>query len=363
MILHRYIASTVIKASLLVIIGIIGLTFFVGLLGELQDVGTGDYRFSQAVIHVLLKTPHDAYQFFPMLVLLGGVLGLGILSSHHELVVMRASGISIAQIVKAVVSAALLLIFIATLLGEGVAPRAVYLADKLKQSAENGGQAVATASGVWIHEGNNFLHIDRVVGTHRLENVKRYQFNDQHQLLAAYYVKAMDFHHGQWLLHNMVKTVFSDNQTQSQQFDETTWDLALNPGLLHVGLVEPEEMSLLKLHRYTDNLVKNGLQASRFQFEFWKRIFQPFATIVMMLLAIPFVLSASSRSTTMGWRMLLGVMIGFVFYILNAFLGQLSIVFQLPPWLAALFPMLLFSVVLVFYGYYYLEPYRKQSIE
>lgn len=344
MILHRYIATTVIKASLVVIIAIMGLTFFVGLLGELQDVGTGDYGFSQAVLHVLLKTPHDAYQFFPMLMLLGGVFGLGILSSHHELVVMRASGFSIRQIVKSVITAAVILIIFATLLGEGVAPRAIYLADKLKQSAENGGQAVATASGVWIHEGDSFLHIDRVVGTHRLENVKRYQFDNQHKLLAAYYVKTMDFQKGQWQLTDMVKTVFTDNQTQSQQLAKTTWDLPLNPALLHVGLVEPEEMSLFKLHRYTNNLVKNGVQASRFQFEFWKRVFQPLATIIMMLLAIPFVLGASTRSATMGWRMLFGVMLGFVFYILNAFLGQLSIVFQMPPWLAAFLPIMLFSV-------------------
>jgi lipopolysaccharide export system permease protein len=101
-------------------------------------------------------------------------------------------------------------------------------------------------------------------------------------------------------------------------------------------------MSLPTLRSYSQHLVQNGLQAGDFQWEFWKRIFQPLTTIVMSLLAIPFVLG-SSRSVTMGWRVFFGIVIGFVFYILNAFLGQFSIVFQFSPLLAALFPTLLFA--------------------
>lgn len=343
-ILDRYIAKTIIITSLFVTAVLMALNFFLNLLGEFRDIGTGDYGFSQALVHVFLNLPHDLYQFFPMLMLLGGVLGLGILSSHHELVVMRASGVSLLRIVRAVIIAAIVLVIAATIIGEGIGPRAVFLADKHKQSAENGGQAVATASGVWIHEGNNFLHVDRVMGHKHLEGVKRYEFDNQHRLLAAYYVKSLDFQDGQWQLHQLAKTTFANDHTYSEIVDKGTWNLTMNPSLLDVGLVEPKELSLVNLAKYSQHLAENGQNATRFEFEFWKRIFQPITTLVMVLLAIPFVFVAP-RSVSMGKRILLGVIIGFVFYIMNAFLGQFSVVFQITPWVAAILPTLLFSVV------------------
>jgi lipopolysaccharide export system permease protein len=343
-IMHRYIAKMVIVATSLVLLVMVGLTFLINFLEELRDMGTGDYGFSQVLLHVLLNLPHNLYQFFPMLMLLGGVLGLGVLASNQELVVMRAAGFSVRRIAVAVLSAALLLTGIATLIGEVVVPRANYLAESHKQSAENGGQAVATLSGVWIHEGNNFLHIERVMGLHHLEGVTRYQFDGQHHLLAAYHVKALDFHNDQWLLHDVVKTTFSDNRTISQFMKKTSWDLTLNPNLLVVGLIEPEEMSLITLHDYAQHLKQNGLQASAYQWEFWKRIFQPLMTLIMILLAIPFVLR-SSRTVTTGWRVLFAISVGFTCYILNALLGQFSIVFQFSPLLAAMCPVVLFACV------------------
>lgn len=343
-ILHRYIAKAIIQASGLVFFAVLGVIFVIALLGELRDVGTGDYSFQHAFVHVLLLLPHDLYQFFPMLVLLGGVLGLGVLSSHSELIVMRASGVSMTKVIGAVISAALVLIVMASVVGECVGPVAAYLAEKHKQTAINGGQAVATASGVWMHEGNNFLHLDRVIGQHHLEGVKRYEFDANHHLLTVSYANTLDFKDGKWQFHDLVKTTFTKDRTISQRIVNGTWNLALNPSLFMVGMIEPQHLSLPKLSSYSAHLVENGLQAGRFQVAFWQRIFQPLTTLVMILLAVPFVFG-SPRSTTMGWRILFGVIIGFVFYTLNAFLGQLSVVYQMSPWMAALLPTALFALV------------------
>src|SRR5206468_3601016 len=143
-----------------------------------------------------------------------------------------------------------------------------FLADKRKDSAQNGGQAVATASGVWIHEGNNFLHIDKVNGLEHLEGVTRYEFNAQHQLLAAYFAKNVDYLHGAWQLRDMVKTVFLNDRTHSQQLTKSTWHFVLSPNLLNVGLIAPEDMSLSSLAKYSQHLVDNKSQASVFQFVF-----------------------------------------------------------------------------------------------
>ncbi|MDR3492270.1 MAG: LPS export ABC transporter permease LptG [Gammaproteobacteria bacterium] len=344
MMLNRYIIKTVLLTTAVVILVMMALFFIINFLDELRDIGTGDYGFSSAVIHVLLGLPNNLYQFFPMIALLGGVIGLGILASHQELVVMRAAGFSVLRIATANLTAALVLIVIVTLAGEWIAPKAHQMAENQKQSAENGGQAIQTAAGIWIHEGNNFLNINQVMGLHHLKGVTRYEFDSQHHLLATYYVKSLDFESQQWLMRDAVKTTIANNQAHSEEITQGLWDLALNPQLLNVGLVEPAAMSLFQLNAYSRHLVENKLQATDFQFEFWKRIFQPLSTLVMILLALPFVFR-SSRAVTMGWRVLLGISIGFIFYILNAFAGQFSVVFQFSPLFAALFPTLLCAIV------------------
>lgn len=343
-IIQQYIAKNVIIATLLVFFVVCILSFVINLLGELRDIGIGEYGFLQAVLHVLFLLPHTIYQLFPMLILLGGVLGLGSLASNHELIVMRASGLSVKSIAMAVIIAAVCLIILASLGGELVAPRANFLADQRKSNAETNGQAMATTSGVWIHEGNNFLHIEHVLGRDRLDGVTRYEFDSRHQLLASYYAKSANFVNHQWILHDLVKTNVEKDKTISQQFSEATWDLTLTPNYLTVGLVEPEAMTLRKLADYSLYLRRNNLQASNFQIEFWKRIFQPLTTLVMILLAIPFVFTAP-RSMSQGKRILLAIFIGFAFYIINAFVGQFSIVFQFPPLVAALIPILVFAGV------------------
>lgn len=342
--LHRYIAKTVIVTTLLVIAVMIALSYFIGFLGELRDIGVGNYGVVAAAVHVFLQLPHTIYQFFPMLVLVGGLMSLGILTTHQELIVMRVSGLSRMGIIYGVFGASLILIIIGILIGEVLGPVTHHVAAQHKDMAKNAGQAVATASGVWIHEGDSFFHIDRVLTRHHLEKVTRYEFNANHELLAVYFVKTMNFQNKKWLLHDVVKTTLSENNASSEQVAQAEWSFALNPNLLNIGLIEPDEIPLHRLIDYTNRLNKNGLQAAEFQFNLWQRLLRPLTILVMLLLAIPFVFSAP-RSVTLGLRTLIGIIVGFVFYIFNALLGQLCIVFQVSPFLGAFFPILLFALL------------------
>ena len=56
-----------------------------------------------------------------------------------------------------------------------------------------------------------------------------------------------------------------------------------------------------------------------------------------MLLAIPFIFG-SMRSVSMGSRLLAGTLIGIGFYLFNHSMGQLGIVYSIPPFLSATLP-------------------------
>jgi len=340
--LKRYIAKSVLNATLVTAFIIIAVMFIITLLGELKNLGKGDYGFIDVMSYVLMRLPNDVYQFLPLLVLLGCMIGLSIMSSHRELAVMRASGFSVKQIIQATLTTALIVILSVSLLGESIAPNLSQRAEMNRENAQNAGQAVVTSGGVWMHVDNNFIHIRHKVGRTWFEGVTRYQFDNNHQLQVAYYAKSLRVKDKQWVMNDVVKTEFYPDRTRSQSYLEAPWDLKLSVSMLNVAEVEPTDMSLPRLHKYVLYLHKNGLQASAYQYSFWQRVFQPLASLLMIFLAIPFVLSTLSTAP-LSWRIVVGVMVGFSFYILNALLGQMCIVYQLPVMMAALLPLILFG--------------------
>lgn len=343
-ILSRYIIKVIVVATGLATLIIIGVLFLITLLNELKNIGEGDYSISHAFIYVLLRLPNELYKFSPMLILLGSIIGLSILSLHKELAVMRSSGFSINKIILSVMGGALLLTVGISFIGEWIAPNLSYRAEINKENAKNAGQSVVTASGVWMHVDNNFIHVRHVIGRHLFEGVTRYQFDASHHLEAAFYAKRLTLQNAEWQMFDVLKTSFYNERTQSDSYPQLAWNLKFNPSLLNVGLLEPSEMSLPKLAKFSHYLKKNGLQSTEYRYEFWHRIFQPIASLVMIFLAIPFVLGTFSTST-MGRRIVIGVLTGFAFFISNAFLGQLCIVYQIPTIFAAALPLIIFIVV------------------
>lgn len=341
-ILARYIIKTIMLSTAFALLVFAGVFFVVTLLAEFKAIGMGDYGIVQAICYVLLRLPTQLYQFLPMVILIGSILGLSLLASNHELSVMRISGFSLWKIIHSTLLAALFLTLGLSVIGEWLAPALSYKAEIRKENQQTGGQSVVTASGIWFHVKNNFIHVNQVVARQLLEGVTRYQFDDDLRLQAAYYAKTMAYHKDGWLMNDVVVTNFGDHRTTSVTLPHAQWDLKFNPNLLRIGLINPNEMSLPKIASFMHYLKKNGLQAGQYQYELWRRLFQPFGSLVMIFLAIPFVLG-TLKSSTLSWRLIVGLMMGFVFYILNAFLGQLFIVYQLPIIIAVLFPPMTFA--------------------
>jgi 2,3-bisphosphoglycerate-independent phosphoglycerate mutase len=82
--LTRYIAKTVITTTLLVFGILVGLDFVLEFLNEFNSIGKGEYGVMQALLQVILVIPNDLYRLFPIIGLLGSLLGLGMLATHSE---------------------------------------------------------------------------------------------------------------------------------------------------------------------------------------------------------------------------------------------------------------------------------------
>ncbi|MFT4060343.1 MAG: LPS export ABC transporter permease LptG [Legionella sp.] len=343
-ILDRYIAKTVLTSIGLVTLMLVGLQIFILFVDQLSDLGKLDYGIMQAAIFVLLQMPYQVYLFFPMASLLGCLIGLGIMANHSELVVMRASGMSILQITAAVLKASFLVIVLVTILGETLVPYMAHYANDYKMSAVSGGQTLRTSKGFWLRNHNDFISIGLILPDNVLRNIYQFRFDDQHHLQMARFIRNVKFTSEGWMAYNVQQTTFGDNHTHAEHLASMPWDVPVKPKILKISSIEPDEMTLVELNRYIREQKRSHQNVHIYRFAFLQRIIQPITTMVMMVLAIPFIFGPL-RSTTMGSKLLVGAAVGFGFHILSRFFGPVSTVFQLPPGLAAVGPTMIFALL------------------
>lgn len=347
-ILDLYIGRTIIATSALTLSTLVGLSAIIKYVEQLRKVGDGTYDLWKALVYVLLSMPRDIEMFFPMAVLLGALIGLGMLASSSELVVMQAAGFSKLDIGLSVLKTAVPLMIVVTLLGQWGAPEAQKAARELRALWTSGGNMLSVQRGVWAKDGNDFIYIGRVHEQKELFGVNIWEFDEQDNLKTSTFAETAKFDENQnWVLEDVTVTTLSTTQQSNETFKQLLWQTTLTPDKLAVVTVKPEELALSGVYDYVSYLKASKQDASRYELAFWRKALQPVSIAVMMLLALSFVFGPL-RSVTMGARVLSGVIFGFGFYISNEVFGPLSIVYRLHPIVGALGPSLVFLFITLY---------------
>lgn len=342
--LDRYIAKTVLGAIALVTLMLAGLQLFILFVNQLDDLGKAHYGIFQALLFVILQMPYQVYLFFPMASLLGSLIGLGIMASHYELVVMRAAGMSIGQVTLAVLKAALVLIVIVTVASETLIPRLAHFANDQKLQAMSEGHASRTSQGIWLRHQNDFIAIQTILPNNELRQIYQFRFDEKHHMRLARKIEKIKYEQGTWSAYGIAESVFMNGRTKAENYAEMPWDVPLKPNILNMSKNESDEMTLHELRQYMRAQKMSHQSIFTYKLAYWQRLIQPITTMVMMLLAIPFIFGPL-RSSTMGSKLLAGATVGFGFNILNRFCGPVSQVLQWPAEVAALGPTILFSLL------------------
>lgn len=342
-ILDRYIARHIIGTILVVSLALLSLDLFFTLVNELKLVGRGTYTMNSALVFLALSAPTRFYAMFPWAALLGTLISLGSLASNRELVVMRTASISVLRICYSVVKAAFILTIFIVIIGEGIAPFADRVAQHKKTMAISGGQSIETLYGLWIRQGQDFIHVRTLNSPTQLSGITRYQFDSERKLqevtIAEHAVKEKDG----WHLSNIKGTKFLDNKTETIHLKEQVLPTLLEPEVLETARMKhPERLPLPSLWRIIHHRTKNELNANTYALAFWTKIFQPFLIMLMVVLAVPFVFGPL-RSVSMGFRIVAGIGVAYLFHTINAMFAPLAMVYQVPPLLAVLLPLMFFA--------------------
>jgi lipopolysaccharide export system permease protein len=208
----------------------------------------------------------------------------------------------------------------------------------------SGGSLVKSSQGVWVKEGNDYVHIRILLQEGKMEGITLFQFSDE-QLEAMIYAQSATYQDdGRWLLEGVKQSYLSKEFVRSTEADTLYWESEITPQKLGVVSLKPEDLNISGLAEYRDYLKENGLNATRYELAYWKKILQPLAVAVMMFLALSFI-SGPLRSVTIGARIVLGMVVGYGFNMLSNIFGPVSLIYQMPPFLAASLPIILFAVI------------------
>ncbi len=344
MIVDRYLGRTVLAASGMALLALLAIDLFFAFVRELQDVGQGHYGTGDALIYLALTVPGRAVRLFPMSVLLGTLLGLGHLAAGNELTALRTAGLSRLRIMMGVLATVALLALGALVVQEWVAPAADRLAQRLRAEARQEQVAHVHRGGYWIREGTRFIHLAQVTPDGRVLGVTIHELPDHVRIERTLRAREAVYHgESGWMLHDVTETIYREQRLVVSRRSEMAWPSLIDPELLDLTVRRPEQLSNRELARYIDYMKANRLEARRYELAYWRRLTAPVSSLVMVFLAMPFVF-ATQRIASQGVRVVIGILAGLAFYLVDQTLSHMGEVFALPPLLGALAPSVLFLI-------------------
>ncbi len=338
--LERYLARQIWGAAAFVLAGFLALFAFFDLIAELRDLGTGDYYLQQIFTVVLLWIPAHAYELLPVAVLIGTLYVLAHLSSNSEYTVMRTTGLSPLRAAATLAKIGLPFVVLTFAVGEWIAPYGDAAAQTVRMRALSalirGGQDLR--SGLWFKDERSFINVREARESNVLSDVRIYEFDAAYRLRILSVAERAEYTgSGAWRLVTVAQTRYTAQGPRTARYAEAEWRSAVSPDLLNVLIVVPERMSAWKLYKYTQHLAANRQKTERYEIAMWKKLFYPFATLVMMALALPFAYM-HARSGMVGVKVFFGIMLGIFFHMLNSLFSHIGLLQNWPPVGAAVVP-------------------------
>lgn len=328
MIMRRHVSTVSFAAMAGVILMLLVIQMLFVFLAQIGDL-TAEYRIGAALYFVWLQVPTNLYTVLPIGALIGAVVGLGSLASSSELVVMRASGVSVWRIVGWVLRPALIFGLLAFALSQWFIPPANLASDQVR----SGMKKEVGLRGYWHKEGAEFAFISSANESGQLGAVKAFQFDADQQLVSSWQSPSGfyqdDGKQGSlvWMLNDVSNAhILPTGQSQAVLAKQQPWNVNLKPKLLSAATADPEDLSPSQLYKYVRLLSVDQTNATdAYKLSFWQKTLAPLGLLSLVVLACAFVFG-SLRNRSMGFRVVIALLVGLGFRSLQEFIGYVGLV-------------------------------------
>jgi lipopolysaccharide export system permease protein len=346
-ILDWYLWKATLQGLIVAWLALVMLDVFFAFINELESTND-QYTSYKAVIYLIYTLPARFYEFFPTATLIGSLLGLGNLAANSEFIAMRAAGFSIKNIIFSVLKLGVVLTVFAFLVGEWVVPASDLQARNYLATLKNKNVYLVDEAGLWVKQKDSMIHIGKVWSEDKLSDVTVYRMKtDRSGLEQIIRVKSALASANGWQLDNVKTTTFENKKVNIEVVKQINNAILLDAEILKIAAMKPEQLSGSALRKIIKHQQENALKSDKYELAYWKRFSVPISTLVMLILAMPF-LFGSQRGGGAGQRVFIGIVVGIVFFLLNRVLNELGIVYGIKPFISAFLPLFIFLLLSVF---------------
>jgi lipopolysaccharide export system permease protein len=342
-----YMARLFLVRSAAVLVALVGILMMLDLLGKSGDIlaypGNGDAELWR---YVGLRLPQLVARFLPFAVLLGTLITFAGLNQNSEIISMKAAGISAHQIIAPLILAAALIALAHFAFTERFVTRAnATLAawdavDFAPIPPERGIQ-----NNVALTHGNDLIFVNRVSGRGQRVHLAGITIYGRaggtlRRILAAR--TGAPAPGGGWLLREV--TAFDVDTGRLQRMAAIRLGQDIRPDEFTLARVNPDEQDFWQLRRSLAELAAAGRPTAAPAASLWHKIAGPFSTMLMPLLAAVAAFGLA-RSGALMVRAVIGMALGFAYFVADNFAIAMGNLGAYPPFLAAWGPFLLFLLV------------------
>jgi lipopolysaccharide export system permease protein len=332
--------------SFAVLAGLVLILMTLDLLGESGKIlaypGNGE---PELWTYAGLRVPQLIARFLPFAVLLGTLITLATLNQNSEVISLKASGLSAHQILAPLMVAGLMVAGISFAFNERVVTRAT---TTLKAWEKAGYGPMPKGSGVqsnlWVRNGEDLIRagsaIGRGAGT-RLQDVAIYDRIDN-KLAQIIEAKEARYVNGAWQLTDAHR--FDANSGTQQRLGTITAAQGVTPDRFTLASVDPDGLSFTELRQAIDDLNAAGRPTRSLEASWWHKVSGPLSSVLMPLLGAVAGFGLA-RSGKLFVRAVIGMGLGFAYFVADNFALAMGNLGAYPPLLAAWAPFLLFLLI------------------
>jgi lipopolysaccharide export system permease protein len=286
-------------------------------------------------------------RFLPFAVLLGTLITLAALNQHSEVIAMKAAGISAHQIIAPLIVASFAVAAASFAFNERIVTRAA-AALGAWEAVEYGPvpRDSGVASRVWIRHGEDLILARQVSG--RGDNI-RLAGVTIHSRTNGTLNRIIDAETGRlapdgrgWELGNVRVTDLAGPAVATAPIFR--FDADIRPNQFTLARVDPDEQDFRTLQASIEDLRTAGRPTAALEANLWHKFSGPLSAVLMPLLGAVAAFGLA-RSGQLFLRAVLGMGLGFAYFVADNFAIAMGNYGAYPPTLAAWGPFLLFLMI------------------
>ena len=318
------------------------------LLGQSGDIlaypGNSDAQLWQ---YVALRAPQIVARFLPFSVLLGTLVMLVTLNQNSEIISLKSAGLSAHQILAPLVASALCVAGISYAFNERIVTRATATLSAW-QAVDYG--PIPTDSGLktnaWVRDGNNLVSAAFVAGRGKSVQLRKVEiFNRVNNSLATI-IRAprgrYDASRGEWLLEGARQ--FDVARGTSRDMGTIWFGRDIRPDQFTLAKVDPDALTFGQLRAAISDLRDAGRPVAELEANLWHKLSGPLSALLMPILGSVAAFGLA-RSGQLFLRAVMGMALGFAYFVADNFSLAMGNLGAYPPFLAAWAPFFLFLLL------------------